>query len=302
MARRRREFEWPTVALTIVIYGLWLVLTWFHNELPGPVLIALGGWTVAWHGSLQHELIHGHPTRHPSVNRLFGLLPLALFMPFDRYRRLHLAHHRDAHLTDPRKDPESAYWTARDWCTLNPLQRLLTRWMGTLLGRLTVGPFWLTVRFLRDESARVRCGEADVYAAWMLQLPLVGLVLLWLVVICGMSVVTYLACFVLPGSALLLIRSFAEHRAAIDPGHRTAVIENAPILGVLFLFNNLHVAHHARPGLAWYRLAGWYRQERERLIAGNGGLVYRGYCDVFRRFLIAPHDQPIHPFDGADHN
>ena len=28
---------------------------------------------------------------------------------------------------------------------------------------------------------------------------------------------------------------------------RTAIVENAPVLGVLFLFNNLHAAHHAEP-------------------------------------------------------
>lgn len=297
--RRQWRLEWPTLALAIVIYGLWLILTWFHDALPWPVLVALGGWTLAWHGSLQHELIHGHPTRHRALNRLLGLPPLALFMPFDRYRSLHLAHHRDDHLTDPREDPESSYWTPHDWRTLNPLQRVLARWMGTLPGRLTIGPFWLTMRFLRDEFGRFRRGEADVRAVWTLHLPLVGLVLLWLVEICRMSVATYLACFVLPGSALLLLRSFAEHRAAPDPAHRTAIVEDAPILGVLFLFNNLHAAHHARPSLAWYRLPGWYRQQRERLIADNDGLVYHGYGEVLRRFLTTRHDEPVHPFDGT---
>ena len=77
------------------------------------------------------------------------------------------------------------------------------------------------------------------------------------------------------------------------------MVEGTRLLGLLFLFNNLHAAHHERPSLAWYRLPSWYRQERERLLRKNGGLVYRGYGEVLRRFLLRAHDQPEHPFDPA---
>ena len=30
-------------------------------------------------------------------------------------------------------------------------------------------------------------------------------------------------------------------------------------------------------------------------IERNGGLVYRGYFDVARRYLLKPHDGPVHP-------
>jgi fatty acid desaturase len=86
------------------------------------------------------------------------------------------------------------------------------------------------------------------------------------------------------------VRSFAEHRADANPDHRVAVVEGAPLLGLLFLNNNLHAAHHDRPGLAWHRLPSFYAQERERLLAANGGLVYAGYAQVFRRYLLRPHD------------
>jgi fatty acid desaturase len=102
--------------------------------------------------------------------------------------------------------------------------------------------------------------------------------------------------FVLPGTSLLMIRSFAEHRAAPDADRRTAVVENAGVLGLLFLFNNLHVAHHERPGIPWYRLPGWYRRERQRLLEKNGGLVYHGYAEVVRKYLLHGHDQIIHPY------
>lgn len=297
--RRVRRVEWPTIALAVVVWGLWLSLTWFHASLPLWLLVAGGGWTVAWHASLLHELIHGHPTRWPGVNRALGLPPMLLHLPFDRYRAIHLMHHRDHHLTDPLEDPETQYWTGPAWRSLGPAGRLLVRGMSLLAGRLLVGPLWAMARFVCLDARRVWRGVPGVRAAWAAHLPFAALTVLWLVLGCGMSLVTYFACFMLPGMALMLVRSFAEHRFADAQDHRTAIVERAPVLGVLFLYNNLHAAHHERPGLAWYRLPGWYARERERLVAKNGGLVYRGYTEVARRFLLSPHHAPVHPHHAA---
>ena len=120
------------------------------------------------------------------------------------------------------------------------------------------------------------------------------LVLTWLHA-CRMGFAEYLLAFVYPGTALTLLRSFAEHRA--DPNHerRAATVEQAPLLGLLYLHNNLHVVHHARPDLAWWRLPRVYARHRTAILEANGGLVYAGYADVARRFLSRPHDLQIHP-------
>jgi fatty acid desaturase len=291
--------EWPTIGLTGLIYGLWLGLTWFHAAIPWPLLLIGGAWVIAWHGSLQHEFIHGHPTRFAAFNRALGLPALALFLPFDRYRALHIAHHRNEHLTDPLEDPETNYWTAADWHRLNPVARLMMHGSARLAGRLLIGPPWMISRFLFHEVGRARRDEPGIRAAWAIHLPIGALVLVWITVVCDMSLLSYALYFILPGTALLMIRSFAEHRAAPSADHRTAVVENAHVLGWLFLFNNLHSAHHERPGLPWYRLPGWYRLERSRLIQTNGGLVYQGYNDVIRRYLIHPHDQQVHPHNAG---
>jgi len=89
--------------------------------------------------------------------------------------------------------------------------------------------------------------------------------------------------------------AFAEHRAAPEEERRTAIVENAWILGPLFLFNNLHAAHHLRHRLPWYQIPKFYRLNRAALIERNGGLVYQGYFDVMWRYLLKPHDSPIHP-------
>ena len=45
--------------------------------------------------------------------------------------------------------------------------------------------------------------------------------------------------------------------------------------------------------------SGLVPENRERLIAANGGLVYDGYLDVARRYLLRPYHGPLHPLDRA---
>ncbi len=101
--------EWPTVAVAALIYSGWLALTWWHAALPTALIAVAGSWLVAWHGSLQHETIHGHPTRWRAVNAAIGAVPLSLWLPYGLYRDSHVAHHRSPHITDPLADPESRY-------------------------------------------------------------------------------------------------------------------------------------------------------------------------------------------------
>ena len=47
--------------------------------------------------------------------------------------------------------------------------------------------------------------------------------------------------------------------------------------------------------IPWYRYHRHYGAARARLIEENGGLVYRSYFDVARRFLFRRHDNLPHP-------
>jgi fatty acid desaturase len=293
-ARRRIGVEWPTVALAAAIYGGWAAVVWWHAELTPWLAVPLGAWFVAWQSSLQHEVSHGHPTRWPLANALVGIWSLWLWVPFHRYRAIHLVHHRDARLTDPLDDPESLYLTAEGWAALGPAGRALVRLQRTLAGRLLVGPAWSVATFLAAEARLALAGDRAVVRAWAVHAPAAAAILAFVLGAAGMPPWQYLL-IVYAGTALASLRSFAEHRAADDVRHRTAIVEDAPVLGLLFLYNNLHVVHHDRPGLPWYRIPAAYRAERERLIARNGGLVYRGYADVARRFLFRMHDDPVHP-------
>ncbi len=298
--RRSRSVEWPSVLLCGFIYGGFMGLTFFHERLPAALVAVLGALLIAWHSSMQHEFIHGHPTPLRKLNRMLGFVPLCLWLPFESYRMTHLVHHRDEALTDPFDDPESFYWSAEDWSALGTLGRLLVRAHTTLAGRLLIGPAWNIGRYLSSEIKALRAGDRLRRRIWAWHMLGVAAVLFWVVGICHINPVFYVFCVVYPGTAILLLRSFAEHRAQEGVFERTAIVENSWFFGPLFLFNNLHAAHHERPLIPWYELPGWYKANRKRLLAANGGLVYDGYGDVARRFLFTPHDVNVHPLLVTD--
>jgi fatty acid desaturase len=253
----------------------------------------VGGWLLAWHGSLQHEVIHGHPTPWRRMNALIGLVPLSLWLPFERYRRSHLAHHATERLTEPGSDPETRY-VSPPTTRLGHVRLAVARLEATLLGRMLLGPLFDLARFFGGEVVAFGRAPRDSLRIWAVHLAAAVPVLLWLTVVCRMSLVDYGLTFLFPGAALTLLRSFAEHRADEVPARRVAVVERAPVLGLLFLNNNLHAAHHVRPGLAWFRLPEHYARERDALLSANGGLVYGGYREVFARYLFRSHDDPVH--------
>lgn len=292
---RRQVAEWPSVALCAGVYGGFAALTFWHAALSNLVVATVGSLLIALHSSMQHEFIHGHPTSSRRLNRALAFVPLNLWLPFESYRMSHLVHHCDDALTDPLDDPESYYWSEEAWAALGPVGRAIVRAHTTLAGRLVIGPAWNIGRFLLIELRGLRAGDALRRQIWSRHAVGVAAMLLWIVGVCGIDPLFYLLAIVYPGTAILLLRSFAEHRAEHGVFERTAIVENSWLFGPLFLFNNLHAAHHERPLIPWYELPGWYAANRERLLAANGGLVYQGYGDVARRFLFVPHHVIVHP-------
>ena len=167
-----RRIEWPTAALAFVIYGSWLMATYFYRDLPWWGLPAIGGWVIAWQLNLQHETIHGHPTRNRAVNEAIGCWPLSLWLPYSIYRSTHLAHHRDENLTDPLEDPESYYWTATGGAALGPIGRAIAQpsrrsSVASLLGpALSICVF---IRGLARDAWRDKRGARSMLARHLLQ-------------------------------------------------------------------------------------------------------------------------------------
>lgn len=298
--RYRAPLEWPTLAVAAAVYGGFIATTWFYHALPAWLIVPLGGWLLAWHGSLQHEVLHGHPTRKPRLNELLVLPSLWLWLPYRTYRDSHLAHHRDERLTDPLDDPESYYLTTEQWQRLGPVGRAIMRVRNTLLGRLLLGPLIAAISLYRQEIPRLVRGERRALAAWGMHglgcIPVVA----WVVWVCAIPPLEYLALFVYPGIALTLLRSFAEHRAETDPANRSVVVERAGPFALLFLNNNLHWLHHREPGLPWYALPARYRRVRDQVLRANGDYRFHGYGEILARYGLRPKEPVIHPAYGHD--
>jgi len=284
-----RRHELPTWGVAAAIYGGYVLLTWQHEALPWWLVSALGAWLLCWHASLQHEAIHGHPTASSRLNAFIAGVPLGLWLPYPIYRRWHIAHHRAAILTAPACDPESFYVSAAAWRRAGRVRRRLLVWRNTLAGRLLLGPPWLVGAFLRDELILLLSGERRHLAAWLWHLSSALAVLGWLWLV-ELPLWFYLVGMLWPALSLTLLRSFHEHRPASMRAAASLTLHASTPLALLFLNNNLHAAHHARPRLAWYELPRYQRRHRP-----ESDYVLRGYHTLFRRYLLRPRDAPVHP-------
>jgi len=286
----RGRLELPTWGLIAVIYGGWLatVLHWrgLGPWLGTPLLIGLS----AWYMSLQHELIHGHPTRHARFNALFGQLPLAVWYPYALYRDSHLAHHRDEkNLTLPGADPET-YYAAREsggW-----LGRSLRRFRNTSGGRLLAGP---ALAWSQTVHAAWRQRDRKTMVTWAWHLSLLAMLLLFLHR-AGISPWFYLFAVAYPALSLTMVRSFYEHRAVEAAHGRSVINEAAWPWRLLFLNLNYHLVHHLHPGLPWFHLRQAYLAQREAYQERSDGFVEHGYLPLLWRHRSTPVIADIHPF------
>jgi len=288
--------EWVTLALMAGCYVAWLAagLLWLTSFwwLAPPLMAIL----AAFHGSLQHETVHGHPTPWKAVNEALVSLPLGVVFPYRRYRDLHLRHHNDINLTDPFEDPESYFWPLSHYRTMRPMMRKLFQINNTFVGRLAIGPALTVVGFARTEIAKLRHDEKGVRLAWTLHIA--GLVVLFAIVtqFFAMPIWVYLLFVAYPAASLTSMRSYAEHQAAENIGGRSAVVEAHPLFGLLYLNNNLHIVHHAHPQIPWYDIPALYRERKTQYLAANDHYLFNGYGDVARRFAFTVKQPVDHPF------
>lgn len=301
-----RRYEAPTWAMLAICYGMWVGAVLYHDVIGAPGCILILGYAIALHASLQHEALHGHPTRNALVNEALVFPSLMLLLPYRRFKETHLQHHNDERLTDPYDDPETWYVAEGDWRSASPALRALLTVNGTLAGRLLIGP-WLSVYGLWRTDLRAVLDPATperrrnrLIGAYARHLAGVALVMAFVVGVAGMHPLTYLLVGVWPGYALLMLRTYAEHRAALAPGHRSAIVEAEPVFGLLFLNNNLHAVHHARPTVPWYELPAIWRREREETLARNGGYFINGYRAILAQWLFRRREPTPHPFLRRD--
>ncbi len=290
--------EWRTVAVAVAVHGLWLAAMALHDVTPWPLTVLALGVAAAWHGSLQHETIHGHPFQSQRLNALVGSLPVSLHLPYLVYRRYHWEHHDCPELTDPTDDSESFYVTAERWESMGRLGRAFVVAHQTLLGRLVLGPPRYVSGVLANQAKEIWRGDRELARWWAAHAVAAVALATFVVAVMGVPLWQYLLGATYLGTALTLMRSFCEHRW-VEGATRSAVVRSGRFFSMLYLYNNLHHVHHADPGVPWYRLSAHAENTGGCEEARAGAGLYRGYLELARRFLVRPFDHPVHPTERA---
>jgi fatty acid desaturase len=300
LSRKRRHLDLRTLGVAILVHGGSVLWTIYFTRMPLWLAAPLGSILLAWYGSLQHETIHGHPTSSRRINTLIGILPLSLWIPFAIYRETHIRHHRHSgrRLTEVGHDPESFYLPPGHLASVGPVRRALLKANCTLAGRLVLGPAIASATFWASEARKVRTDRRR-RLIWCRHALGVAAVLAWIVSVCDVSFIVYALLVVYPSISLSHVRSFAEHRADDHSPLRTNVVEANPFWALIFLNNNLHVAHHAHPHVPWYELPRVWRRMRS-VTPGAGRVFNGGYREVFREYLFRPFITAEHPFSRVE--
>lgn len=294
--------EWPTVALITLNWLAFLALTLFYHTLPWWLILPLGGFLVALFGSLQHEVLHGHPTPDQTLNEAMIFPNIALWMPYSLYKSTHLTHHINDQLTDPELDPESYYLSPEKWQQSPSFIKTYYRFYNTFIGRFLWGPMHIMTSLWMTETRSILSGNTQTIRIWTIHLLACLPVLYWVVVVCSIPFWEYIVLFVYPGISLTLMRSFAEHQAVATVDERSIIVETNPLLSLMYLNNNLHAVHHKNPNLAWFRIPMIWECERDKVLADNGNYYFKGYFSIIRQYSITPKEPPNHPVQAHGSN
>jgi len=290
----RGPIEWPTLGLLIATYVVWGVSTVWIAPFSLPLAIIIAAIAGAQHSSLQHEVLHGHPTPWKWLNEALVFPALTVAIPYLRFRDSHLEHHQDSNLTDPYDDPETNFQDPKVWNRLPRWWQGVLRVNNTLAGRMLIGPLVAQFVFVCCDIRSIRSGRKDVLLGWIWHIPALAVVFFWILAVAEMPVWAFLiaAYFSL---SILKIRTYLEHRAHDRASGRTVVIEDRGPLSLIFLNNNFHVVHHMHPTVAWYNLPQIYFTNPERYLDRNDGYRYRNYAEIFARHFFRAKDPVPHP-------
>ena len=253
-----------------------------------PLLAVLG----AWHLSMQHELLHGHPFKNQFINDAIGGIPVTLWIPYLAFKKDHHEHHA-SDLTNPELDNESYYVSQEQWDKAGPIRRAAWTANRTILFRMFVWTIVSTISYVTLVLKRAARGEKGDRMA--VTLHVVGVVaVVYLVSLSSMPVWVFALGTLYGGRILNAIRPFPEHKYQSGVETRTAMIMAGPFMSLLMLNNNLHIAHHEDPKVAWYRVGALARRVNAVERAREAGVLYEGgYAEVFRKFSFKPMGAPV---------
>jgi fatty acid desaturase len=284
--------EWKTLGVIVAVYGLTVLTVVRYDVLTPwlaiPMLAVLG----AWHLSMQHEVLHGHPFKSQFINDAIGSIPVTLWMPYFAFKKDHHEHHK-SDLTNPELDNESFYVTQEQWDNAGTIRRAAWTANRTILFRMFVWTIVSTISYVTLVLKRaVRNEQGDRLAVLLHVIGVV--VVVYLVSLSSMPLWQFALGTVYGGRILNAIRPFPEHKYQNGVETKTAMIMAGPFMSLLMLNNNLHIAHHDDPKIPWYRVNELSKRVNAVERAREAGVLYEGgYAEVFRKFSFTPVDSPV---------
>lgn len=283
--------EWRTFFLILCCYLLIILVLLNPMGFSVVVSIALTIPLITLHSSLQHECMHGHPFKAQRLNDALICIPIGFFLSYFRFKAAHIKHHQDCILADPYEDPESWYQDSEAWAAKQRWLQRIFEFNNTLVGRMLIGPAISMIGFVNYE---IKNGSPRTFAIWCIHLVGVCLICSALLLFGEVPLWAYLiSCYF--GYSLLMVRTFLEHQAHESIRERTVIIEDKGLLSYLFLNNNLHVVHHANPKMAWYRLPGFFEENRDYFLGMNKGYYFKNYLEIFKRFAFYRKEPVAYP-------
>ena len=285
--------EWPTWLIIFIAYGGWWFTLSVSSSLPAFVLIPILAVLLTLHSSLNHEVIHGHPTRSTWLNDALAYPPLALVYPYTLFKVSHLQHHHDPDITYPGIDPESFFVSEEKWQTFSSLNKRFARINMTLSGRLILFPAYAVLTLSREALISILQWRKDA-SMWLIHIAFVCGILFLVTHYFDAKLWHYLLASYLSQS-LILLRSFFEHQPSKNIPERIVLQEAGWFFRLLFLNNNYHLVHHTHPGLPWFSIPGEYRRHLDYYRKQNNGFRFNGYKD-WLKYLFKPIHSPKHPW------
>ena len=285
--------EWRTIAVVVAVYVGVIAVAMNHEALTPWLAIPLLAVLGAWHLSMQHETIHGHPFKNQFINDAIGGIPVTLWIPYLCFKQDHLEHHV-SDLTHPGLDNESYYVSPEAWARAGKLRRAAYWANRTILFRMFVWTIVSTVTYLWSKVRIMLKGDQKTWFAMIAHTAGLVAVVYFVRSVAEMPLWQFALGTTYGGRVLNAIRPFPEHKYQQGTETRTAMIMAGPFMSLLMLNNNLHVAHHDEPGVPWYAYKALAEKSGAEQRAREAGLLYEGgYAEVFRKFSFKPMGAPL---------
>ncbi|MEM1301183.1 MAG: fatty acid desaturase, partial [Pseudomonadota bacterium] len=245
----------------IALGGLWVAMGWpFWWVVMVPYGIAL-----VFLFTLAHEATHKTPFATDWMNEVAGhMAGLVLILPFEWFRRFHMAHHRFTN--DPERDPELMGPKPDTWPAFLLHVSGMPYWRG-MIAQLWANAFGrVEAEYLSARAMpRIRA-EARVYLGVYAGL---ALTLIWSPLVVWLWVVP-----VLLGQPFLRLYLLAEHGrcpavANMLENSRTTYTNRL----VRFLAWNMpyHAEHHAYPMVPFHQLPAFHERAQAHLVNTSDG-------------------------------